>query len=485
MQLIYEIIRKLTQAEIRQVRHQIDSASFSYDKVGKLFELVTRYEEQGEDFYAQKLYEADADNTFRVTKSRLKRLLENIILHDKSLTAYPPLVNARLQARKKLLQGEILLGRGAYAAGRHLLLQVSAQAHQYDLHEEYFQAEMLLYRNMSIRTSVKDYARHTEQLLAANRTSSLIHEAIILQHHISNLLLHKTLKEEEMAAVEAKVERIAAIAQETMHPAAQTAWYLSANYFHQTNGQYETARSFCLRYLELLETHAVSPSAQALAGAHVQLAKIGLQLGNIPAARTHADEALKRYQPDEMNYLVALELAFRLAFYAGLYPDALNCIQQAIRHPQFSASKLLAARWHYFHACVLFRLSRYKEAYGNLDLLAPLLADKYGMNITIRLLEIMILCEQGHMDLLESRILNMRQYLKRTQQKKGLVRPNALIQILMSWYKHHYDFRQTVIDIQTRLDKLEHHHTTTPFDTSDFELIRLEQWLQDKAGARD
>ena len=48
------------------------------------------------------------DNTFRVTKSRLKRMLENIVLNDKSLTGYQsPAINARLQVQKKLLQGEI------------------------------------------------------------------------------------------------------------------------------------------------------------------------------------------------------------------------------------------------------------------------------------------------------------------------------------------------------------------------------------------
>ena len=122
MNLIYDIVKKLNKQEIRQIRHRIKHASFEYEKLGKLFELVTRYDEKDEAFYANKIYGKNPDNTFRVTKSRLKRMLENVLLNDKSLNSYSSAaVNARLQARKKLLQGEILLGRGAYQASKNLL----------------------------------------------------------------------------------------------------------------------------------------------------------------------------------------------------------------------------------------------------------------------------------------------------------------------------------------------------------------------------
>ncbi|MEO1451574.1 MAG: hypothetical protein AAFV07_18740 [Bacteroidota bacterium] len=162
MQLIYDIVKKLKNQEIRRIRQQINQSSFEYEKMGKLFKLVTRYGEKEEAFYAQKLYQKPPDNTFRVTKSRLKRMLENVLLNDKSLKDYPAVISARLQARKRLLQGEILLGRGAYLAARNILQQVAASARNHELYEEEFQAEMLLYRNQSIRSSVREFSKQTD-----------------------------------------------------------------------------------------------------------------------------------------------------------------------------------------------------------------------------------------------------------------------------------------------------------------------------------
>ncbi|MEL7340364.1 MAG: hypothetical protein AAGM67_07765, partial [Bacteroidota bacterium] len=137
MKLIYEIYHKLKNQEIRQLKHKIQHASFEYEKVGKLFELVTQYEEREESFYSQALYQKEPDNTFRVTKSRLKRMFENVILQDRSLTGYSSAsTNARLQTRKKLLQGEILLGRGALQASKNLLFQVISSARKFDLYHE-------------------------------------------------------------------------------------------------------------------------------------------------------------------------------------------------------------------------------------------------------------------------------------------------------------------------------------------------------------
>ena len=132
MELIYEIIKKLKNYELRQIRNYLNASPFEYEKVGKLFELVTRYKDKEEDFFSQKLYGNPPDNTFRVTKSRLKKLLEDVVLNDKSLTDYSAdHINAALQSKKRLLQGEILLGRGAYQASKNLLLQVTATSKKF------------------------------------------------------------------------------------------------------------------------------------------------------------------------------------------------------------------------------------------------------------------------------------------------------------------------------------------------------------------
>ena len=481
MNLIYDIVKKLKKQEIRQIKHKIKHASFEYDKLGKLFDLVTRYEERDEAFYSQKLYGKDPDNTFRVTKSRLKRMLENVLLNDKSLNSYSSqAINARLQARKKLLQGEILLGRGAYLSSKNLLLQVLSTARKYNLQDIYFQAELLLYRHNTILTSVKEHEKRTEELILHNQTNSLINEAIILHYHISNLLLHKTAKPDELQHIRENIDRVSQIAHATEHPLVQSMHFLTENYYYQIIGKFQEALKYAEKYLHLLQHKSALQSDSKITSAYVQLAKISIQLNQKEQARSYCDLVLSRYSVDEVNHLVGLELAFRLEFYSANYEKAIEYIQSALGNPNIDASKLVSAKWHYFYSCTLFQTEAFREAYQQLNETTPLLSDKYGMNLSIRVLEIMILFELGHTDLLETKILNMRQFIKRTQKKKELFRPSTLIKILIDWYKCNYNFKQTLETAESKFKELADFHVIVPFKTMDFELIRLENWMQGK-----
>lgn len=477
MKLIYDIVKKLSKQEIRQIKHIIQNSPFEYEKMGKLFDLVTRYEEKEEEFYSRKLYKKEPDNTFRVTKSRLKRMLENVILQDKSLSGYKsPSINAKLQIQKKLLQGEILLGRGAYLASKNLLLQVIATARKYSLHNEYFQAELLLYRSHSIRTSVKEFEKKTQNLLEANRLRADLNEAMILYYSISNLLSNQELKPKQKEEVRRTINRIKEIAETTGHPQILKRHYLSEIYYLQTTFRDEEALVYCQKYLTLIREDRSQYSEQEVAVAYGQLAQVNLRLGNLEEARTFAHQALGIFSEDEMNYLAGLELAFRVSFEADEYADTMKYVNKALNHPQFEASKMISAKWHYFHACLLFRQKMFREAYMKLNDTTPLLSDKYGMNLHVRLLEIMIMYEMENYDLMETKILNMRQFIKRTQKNQALKRPVILIKILMNWYKNSYQFEETLLAMQKELTDIKDH----VYQNDSFELIRLEDWMKEK-----
>lgn len=482
MKLIYEITQKLRNQEIREIRHKIRSSSFPYEKAGALFDLVTRYEQKEEAFYSQKLYNKPPDNTFRVTKSRLKRMLENILLNDKSVSGYKTQsVNIQLQSQKKLLQGQILLGRGAYESSKNLLQQVIARSKKFDLTDVQFQADLLLYRSNSIRTPVKDYQKQTEKLLDLNRLNSQVNECLILHYSISNLLLQRALKKNQLEEVRSKIDRMQQIAEETGHSQARMVYFRSEIYYHQVNSTYEQALEFATNYLDFLNTDKSQNNPTLIGGAWLQLSQIHLQLNQLPEARSCAEEALRIYNNQGMNSLIVLELCFRISFYANGYSEARQHIDTAFAHPQFNASATLAARWHYFYACLLFNQGEYRDAYRELNSTSPLLADKYGMNIHIRLLEIMIMHEMQNLDLLETKILNMRQYIKRSHKDSDLFRPMLLINILMIWHRQSYHFGKTLSKIKPKLVQLDSYHAANPFRTSDFELIRFENWMKNKS----
>jgi tetratricopeptide (TPR) repeat protein len=482
MDLIYDIYKKLKNHEIRQIRNYLNASAFEFEKVGKLFELVTRYKDKDEVFFSQKLYSRDPDNTFRVTKSRLKRILEDVILNDKSVTDYDTAyVNAQLQGKKRLLQGEILLGRGAYKASKNLLLQVVANSRKFALHNELFWAEMLLHRSQSINLSVKEFEKGTKNLLELNRINHLVNEAAIQHYAITNILTHTSLDDEQLQDIDKKIQQIQQIVAETKSPIANYYYLLSKILFLQYTHNYKDALEYCKQQLALIRKEPSVRSKQRLGSTFFQLTETSLRKGDLQEAQKFVEETMGHFSPDETNSLVVAGTAFRIAFYADDWKKAETMIEKAFVHPRFLASPFRAAIWHYNHSCLLFKTGRISEALRALNEATPLLGDKTGWNLTFRLHEIMLLFEAGHYDILETKILNMRQFVKRTQKNSEIYRPMKLIQILIEWHKNSLDIKKTLQSAKRQLLDLKEFHQNIPFDPSTGELLRLETWLESKA----
>lgn len=481
MDLIFDILKKLKNHEIRQIRNHLKASPFDYEKVGKLFELVTRYKDKEEDFFSQKLYGRDPDNTFRVTKSRLKRILEEVILNDKSVTDYgTAYINASLQGKKRLLQGEILLGRGAYKSSKNLLLQVIASSRKYSLHNAHFQSEMLLHRNQSINLSTKEFEKKSNSLLELNEINFKVNEAAILHYAVTNVLTHTSLNNDELVEIEEKVLKIKRLSEETKSPLAKYYFLMSNILFLQYTYNYVEAQKFCKLQLELVRKEPAVNSKQRLGNAHFQLSEITLRKGDLKEAQKSVEETLKHFSKEETNYLIIMGTAFRIAFFAENWAKSESIVKEAFKHPRFNASPFRAAVWHFNYSCVLFKTGRISEALKALNDATPLLTDKMGWNLTFRLHEIMVLFEANLHDLLETKILNMRQFVKRTQKNSDIYRPMKLIQILMEWHKNSLDIKKTLGSSKRILSDLNEYHTQIPFDPSNGELTRFEDWMLSK-----
>jgi tetratricopeptide (TPR) repeat protein len=481
MDLIFDIYKKLKNHETRQIRNHLTASPFEFEKVGKLFDLVTRYKDKEEEFFSKKLYERNPDNTFRVTKSRLKRILEDVILNDKSVSDYnAAYINALLQSKKRLLQGEILLGRGAYLASKNLLLQVIATSKKFSLHNEHFWAEMLLHRNQSINMSVKEFGKHSETLLELNEVNFLVNQSAILHYAVTNVLTQSSIRDEDLHNIVGQIDQIKKIADKTESPMAKYYFILSKVLYLQYTYDYVEAQKYCRMQLDLIRKEPAVRSKQRLGNAYFQLTVTAMRKGDLKEAQKYVDETLSHFSKDETNYLIVVSTAFRIAFFAENWKKAEAIIQEVHAHPRLNASPFRAATFHYHHSCLLFKTGRISEAIKVLNDATPLLSDKMGWNLTFRLHEIILLYEAGLYDVLDSKILNMRQFVKRTQKNSEIYRPMKLIQILMEWHKNSLDIPKTFTSIKRHLADLEEYHQRIPFDRSTGELIRLEEWLESK-----
>ena len=391
-----------------------------------------------------------------------------MILNDKSLNAYSAhYINATLQSRKRLLQGDILLGRGAYAASKNLLLQVISTTKKFSLHNERFQAEFLLHRNQSINMSVREFQKRSRNLIELNHQTYLINKAAILHYSLTNIFINQTIDDEErLQKIREEIREIESIANDTSSPMAHYYFLLTNILFLQYTNKYKEAYEYCLKYLTLVRDEPSVNSQQRLANAHFQLAEVCLHMADMDQANEYINKTLDFFSKEEMNYLIVLGSAFRIAFFSEDFQKAATLYDQAAGHPRFNVSKMRAAQWHYFNACLLFKKGDIKNAMMELNDSTALLSDKMGWNISFRLLEIMILFEANHLDLLDTKILNMRQFVKRTHRKSDLYRHMILISILMDWHKNNLDIRKNLSRNTKAPEKTEQFSRRIPFQSN-------------------
>ncbi|MFK7973161.1 MAG: hypothetical protein AB8F95_22520 [Bacteroidia bacterium] len=334
---------------------------------------------------------------------------------------------------------------------------------------------------MSTKTSVREHEKQTEVLLELNKKRALVDECVILHHSVTNLLFNRSLKKASITTVREQIDRMKEIAEKTVHPLAKNYYFLSETYFFQATQNPNMARKFCELYLELLKNEEALFTNVRLAGTYLQLAQITAEQGDLKAAEHNINRALDDFPKKAMNHLLALEVAYRIAFQSKDWEKVGKLIQQAQEHPGLNTSRNLAAKWKYFLACFQFRTQQYREAYTSLNDTTPLLADKFGINIAVRMLDIMIMYETDNMDLLESKILNMRQFVKRTQKDMAQQRAALLVRLLLGWYRSNYSFEDTVDEFKNELEPNNSERSGTGWGTSTYELIPLDSWLVEKA----
>jgi len=480
MDSFFDILETLKKEEVRKIRSVLNHSLRKYDKVGKLLDIVTRYPGKSDIFYCEKVYGRSKDPAYRVTKTRLKKIIEESLLTDKSLGQYESAyVNAALLTRKRLLQGEILLGRGAYKASTILLNQVIRTSKQYALHNELLQAKLLLFRHRSANLGIKEITKYSEEIKVLGETTELTNRATILHFALFNKLSTITISNtKELLAVTQDLTELKQIYEQTKSPVAGFYYLRSKLYIEQVTEDFNAAEETGKAYLNLVSKEAAIKSKQRIGSAYLQLAEVSLRSGKIENAEHYSEKSLEMYKPAELNYLIVLETVFRIAFNLGNFKKCTTIIEEAFKNPKFHLSKIREGRWNYFKACLEFQEKSFKSCLKSLNASTSVLNDKVGWNIQFKFLEIMALFESGITELLDTKIENLLQHFKRYKNEtEGKERISFLSSLLKDWQKNRFEFKKPGKKLEKMFQSKETIGKEVSFNPSGYEFIRFEEWI--------
>jgi tetratricopeptide (TPR) repeat protein len=154
--------------------------------------------------------------------------------------------------------------------------------------------------------------------------------------------------------------------------------YYLKSFYHQIEKNYEASYDAIVLLENLIKTKPALNSKTQLTSTLGQVAFISLLAGKYEEAVNYSQKALAEHKKGTMNELATLEVLFLGYFYTHRFIKARETIDISSTHPLINRNEVLPAKWHFYHACLMFKLEDYTGSMQLLSLKSFLSTDKNG-----------------------------------------------------------------------------------------------------------
>ena len=443
----------------------------------QLFELIRNGCEEAQ--IASQL--AVSSEALRKLSGRLQQDLLNLILfRGGSGRTDAPYRQAEIDCRKLLLQGDILLKKGATATGIKLLQKAARLAEKHELPTEGVLIDDILRTHFGFRKGLKAYEKYSEQLAGK---LALMKQVLDAKEMNQRILLPRMFSRKENAEdIELAAKTYKALEQsfeETGSPNIGYYYFLTSLFYHDFQQNWEEAHKVALGFRALIKKEAAIYSRNRMANANLQLANIQMQRYEFEEAAFYASEATALSKSGLNNELTSMEFWFMGLFMDNQLEEATEVINKAFVHPKIKATPFTESKWLFLRAALHFKMKKFESSQRDLLQDSALMKDKSGWLFGHKLLEILCLAEMEEFTLIEFRLESMR---KLHQQRKGThsERLSLIIRVLSELVKTDFDYRETLDKRQGELEKLTLGKEMYFWNPLGFEIIRFDSWFQTK-----
>lgn len=446
-----------------------------------LLEFIIKNPEASDVEACQKLYGSKPHSAYSQLKKRLREDAMNILLLQDSKSRFnSPFAQAEFEVRRKIIEGDILISRGISQEGIAILNEAVQKAEKFELFAEQIMANELLMSHFTAYKNIKLYQKYQDKITQAQQNLSYLLQAKNDYHKILIPHLFKLEKAgdyEQFAHTSA--QKLKEMYEQTKAIKIAYYYYYISILHHNLEKNYPEALKQAQKFLQLNKNEKAINTKRAVAGAHLQLSFIQLQLKQYAKSSQEAGNALKQFKTGLMNELTTLELLFLSQFYNQEEEPAKKTLQQALSHPKLNNNKLLPAKWHYYRVCFLFQQKKFDAANIAMNYCSFLLEDKTGWLYGYRIMDILLILENNDTFLADNKIEALSKIIGK-QKIKANQRAKIITKILVELMRKHYDFKATAKSQKINLELLAHDKTHHHWEPMGYELIRFEKWYADK-----
>lgn len=471
MQVLRELVQIITRIKLRSIRKL--GFPFSINtQLGEMYELLA--DDVGDDELARKLtHQSSKSGAFRRLKSDLSdRLIASLFLVDLSLPSYNSRQQAYYVIHKNWAASKILFGKNARMAAVELAEQTLRQALRYEFNDLAFDLSRNL--KMHFGTVAGDHAKYQQYAVECTRLQEILRAEIMAEDNYTRFI-------SEFVRKKAATEVILEEAQKAHLSLCPYTDKLDAYTLHLYAGllemgiytassDYNAADRVCDKMITFFEKKEYEASVP-LQIAYYQKLLCHFQLGTFAQTTDFVNRGLSLLQEGSYNWFKFQETYLVLALHTGELSTAYEVFCQATGHARFKAQQEeIQEYWRILEAYLyfLFILGKLPEAEADkrftkfrigrfLNQIPIFSRDKRGVNVSILIIQILLLVSQQRYQDTFAKIDAVEQYCRRHLFTKDTLRSFYFLKALLELPKNSFHKAAVQRKAAKHLDKMNLH----------------------------
>ena len=432
MQELTQLVGILRSNEVRLIRrfYRIQSTDQDIPRL-ELFDIVRKQRATTDAEAARLIYRNKPNSAFSHLKKRLKQDIINLmLLQDGGKKVGSASDQAQFESRRRLIEGSVLISRGAHKVGERILKKAAELTDEYELPSEGLLINDLLRSHWGWKKGFESYADFQTKIDTDQQTQSAILTAKEYYHRIilPNQYQKNIDTNFELLAKEA-MQKLQTLYESTKSARVGYFYNFIAMYYLQFRGEFKASLAYAQSLSYIVENEFAVYSASRKAAGMNQLAFIHLNLKDFGKSVEFANEAIELYREGTINHLSALEVKFCASLNLKNLDTCENIIELTKEHKQLAINKFTGAKWDFYEAGLNFLKQEFEKAYDSLNQATGLSEDRGGWLMGHKVLEILCMIEMQDFDRIEFRLESLQKLFQR-QKEKDLIRIKSIKKVL-------------------------------------------------------
>ena len=471
MQVLRELVQIITRIKLRSIR-KLGFPFNSDTQLGEMYELLAD-DVEDEELARTLTTQSSKSGTFRRLKSDLiDRLIASLFLVDLSLPSYNSRQQAYYVIHKNWAASKILFGKNARMAAVELAEQTLRQALRYEFNDLAFD----LSRNLKLHfgTVAGNYTKYQEYAQECNRLRKVLEAEIMAEDNYTRFI-------SEFVRQKAAASIIVEEAQKAHLPLCPYTDKFDSYTLHLYAGllemgiytaasDYDAADTVCDKLIAFFEQKEYEASVP-LQIAYYQKLLCHFQLGKFAQTTDFVMRGLELLQEGSYNWFKFQETYLVLALHTRQFSTAYRVFCEATGHARFKAQQEeIQEYWRILEAYLyfLYTLEELPEAAEDkrftkfrigrfLNQIPIFSRDKRGVNVSILIIQILLLVSQKRYHDTFAKIDAVEQYSRRHLFTKDTLRSFYFLKALLELPKNSFHKAAVKRKAAKHLEKMKAH----------------------------